>query len=233
MGATEPTRMRAWDLPTRLFHWSLALCICAACLSAHRGGAAALRLHFLSGYAVLALVGFRLLWGFAGTRPARFASFVRGPGATLRYARSLLSGAAAPRPEGGGHNPLGAWSILALLAVCLLQAASGLFARDDIASEGPLAQLASEALVDRAGAWHARCEPLLYALLSLHLAAIAFHAIFRRENLVGPMITGTRSRPAASPATRAEPDAQPSSGAALVLLALSAALVAYLADLAP
>ena len=86
------SRVKVWDIPTRLFHWSLVLCILAACISAELGGDQALRLHFLSGYAVLSLVVFRVLWGFAGPRYARFGQFVRGPATTVRYALALLRG---------------------------------------------------------------------------------------------------------------------------------------------
>jgi cytochrome b len=217
-------RAAVWDLPTRLCHWALALCVLTACLSAHRLGGTALRVHFVSGYAVLTLVGFRVLWGFAGAQYARFAQFVRGPAATWRYARTLLA-RGAPWPA--GHNPLGGWSVLALLAVCLLQAGSGLFARDDIASEGPLAQLVSESLVERAGALHAHGETALYVLVALHLAAIAFYRYAKQQRLLAAMISGGHG-PSANPAPTAASDA-----GALVLLLLSGALVAYLVHLAP
>ena len=109
MGALpdDPGRIRVWDLPTRLFHWLLATCMVAAFVSAQSGGYTAQRIHFLCGYAVLVLVGFRLSWGFAGSRYARFAQFVRGPVTTLRYARALIGkSATAEAPGYPGHNPL-------------------------------------------------------------------------------------------------------------------------------
>jgi cytochrome b len=225
-GPTPP--LRVWDLSTRLFHWSLALCVLAACLSAHADGELALRVHFLAGYAVLALALFRVLWGFAGSQYARFDHFVRGPVATWRYARALL-GAGPPAAAAPGHNPLGAWSILAMLAACLLQAASGLYTRDDIASEGPLAQLVAEAAVRRAGALHALGEPVLYALLALHVAAIAWYRHFRGEDLLGAMIRGARSAPAQAGAAAAiaQADGARLRARALVLLLCAVALVAY------
>jgi cytochrome b len=191
-----PDRVRVWDLPTRLFHWSLVLCMGAAFISAQSGGYTAQRVHFLCGYAVLVLVGFRTVWGFAGPRYARFAQFLRGPITTLRYARSLLgTGTPAAAPGYPGHNPLGALSVLALLGACGVQAASGLFSKDDIASEGPLARHVSDALVDRFTSVHDAGQTMLYVLLGLHLAAIVFYRWFKRENLVAPMITGDKEVP--------------------------------------
>jgi len=242
-----------WDLPTRLFHWSLVVCTVSACASAQLGGDSALRLHFLSGYAVLTLVGFRLLWGFAGPQYARFGQFVRGPAATLGYAASLLRGRQGAYAGYPGHNPLGALSVLALLAVCATLAGSGLFARDDIASEGPLARLVSEALVGRCTRLHAWGEVILYTLVALHLCALAFYRLVQGEDLVLPMLTGRKALRALAGSAQGprqagvEPcaaHADASGGAeaqtcddartrarALLLLGLCAALVAYLVHL--
>lgn len=219
--------LSVWDLPTRLFHWALAACVAAACASAHASGDAALRLHFASGYAVLALVVFRLLWGFAGARYARFAQFVRGPADTLRYAAAMLSPSAAGGAPSAGHSPLAGVAVLAMLAACGVQAASGLFTDDEIASEGPLAHLASNAVVDRAGALHAWGELALYALVALHLCAIAYYRIGRGEDLLRPMLTG-RKAPGAAPPARDDACLR---ARATLLLAASVALVAYLAYL--
>jgi cytochrome b len=223
-------RVRVWDLPTRLFHWLLVLCMAAAFLSAHADGYYAQRLHFLSGYAVLALVGFRLAWGFAGPRYARFAQFVRGPRIALGYARGLLlrQGASAA-PGYPGHNPLGALSVLALLAACGFQATTGLFSNDDIASEGPLARHVSAALVERLTGLHDRGEIALYGLLGLHLLAIVFYRWFKRDDLLGPMITGDKTVPAGVTATAAE-DRRVWPRAAL-LMGLSVGLVFCLVNL--
>jgi len=191
-----PGRVRVWDLPTRLFHWSLALCVGAALISAQSGGYTAQRVHYLCGYAVLVLVVFRAAWGFAGPCYARFSQFLQGPSATLRYALGLLASATpAVAPGYPGHNPLGALSVLALLGACGAQAVSGLFSKDDIASEGPLARHVSEALVNRFTSAHDAGQTVLYVLLCLHLAAIVFYRVVKRENLVGPMITGDKRLP--------------------------------------
>jgi len=238
--------MRLWDLPTRLFHWALAICVGAACISANSLGEQALRLHFYSGYAVLTLLCFRLFWGFAGPRCARFAQFIRGPVATARYALFLLHGQADGRARHVGHNPLGALSVLALLATCAVLAISGLYAKDYIASEGPLARLASESMVDRCSTLHAWGEPILYFLVALHVIAIAFYRFARGQDLLSPMLTGSKSVQPQSAAARNQaapllgradcsdslaPDAAVWNLRALLLFALSSALVTYVVQL--
>jgi cytochrome b len=192
--------------------------VLAACWSAHADGDLALRIHFLGGYAVLALVVFRVLWGFAGPPAARFAGFVRGPAATLRYARALLGRAPGSLAATVGHNPLGAWSVLGLLGICLVLGASGLFTADEIASEGPLARLVSDAWVRTAGRVHANGEIALYVLVGMHVGAIAGYWIGWGRDLLTPMIAGRSGNRVG--------------GRALVLLLLAGGLVAYLAGLA-
>jgi len=180
------TKVLVWDLPLRLFHWLLVLLVVVSFVSAKIGGNA-MQFHLLSGYAILALLLFRILWGFLGGTHARFASFIRGPAAVISYLRGL-SGHEAGRHL--GHNPAGAWSVILMLAVLLAQVATGLFANDDIATEGPLAKLVSKALSDRITGIHHLNVKLLYALIVLHLSAIAFYVFYKRENLVKPMLTG-------------------------------------------
>jgi len=181
-------KILVWDLPLRLFHWLLVLLVIVSFVSAKVGGNA-MQAHMLSGYLILVLLLFRLAWGFAGGTHARFVSFVRGPGAVLRYLRALVGGESSMHL---GHNPAGAWSAILLLLLLLLQVTTGLFANDDIATEGPLAKLVSKALSDRlTGAHHLNIK-FLYALVGLHLAAIAFYFFHKRENLVKPMLTGLK-----------------------------------------
>jgi cytochrome b len=220
--------VRVWDLPTRLFHWTLVAAVLAACISAQSGAYLAQRLHFLSGYAVLALVGFRIAWGFAGSHYARFAQFVRGPAATLRYARALLAARAGASPA--GHNPLGALSVLGLLGLCGLQAATGLFSGDDIASEGPLARHVSNALVDRLTGLHDSGAKVLYALVALHLLALAGYRWLKRDDLVTPMITGDKPIAEGQPEPPAAVD-RPLWPRAALLLGASLALVWCLVNL--
>ena len=176
-----PRAIRVWDLPTRLFHWLLAGLVIFSFVTAKVGGAW-VDWHFYSGYAILALLVFRLLWGFTGNRYARFASFVRGPRAVMAYVRG---GATFP-----GHSPLGALSVLLLLAALLLQAVTGLFTGDDIASEGPLLKLVSSeagSLLARVHRWN---EKVLIALGLLHVAAVVFYQWARGRDLIGPMLSG-------------------------------------------
>jgi cytochrome b len=182
------SKVLVWDLPLRLFHWTLVLLVATSLVSAELGGNA-MQIHMLSGYSILTLLLFRILWGFLGGTHARFASFVRGPRAVLAYLGGVLRHDAKVHL---GHNPAGAWSVMLMLAVLLVQAGTGLFANDDIATEGPLAKLISKATSDRITSIHDLNSDLLYALIGLHLAAIAFYFLVKRENLVKPMFTGLK-----------------------------------------
>ncbi len=214
-----PARVRVWDLPTRLFHWTLVLLLVFSVSTAKIGGNA-LQWHFWSGYAVLTLVTFRILWGMAGDRYARFAAFVRGPRTVIAYLRGA-------HDTGAGHNPLGALSVLALLAAVLVQASTGLFANDAIFSEGPLAKLVSNATSDRMTAIHNWNEKVIYALVALHLAAVLFYEIARRKRVVLAMIDGDQR----SIVAEAARDDASMRLRAVILLALAAGLVSYVVQL--
>ena len=177
-------RIRVWDLPTRAFHWLLVVCVVAAFVTVKIGGNAMVW-HGRIGLAVVGLLVFRIVWGFAGSTHARFSSFVRGPAAIRAYLRGDW--------HGEGHNPLGALSVLALLGVLLALVSTGLFANDDIAFEGPLYALVGKELSDRARGIHHLFEPLILLLVFLHVAAIAFYVRVRKEALVMPMITGWKA----------------------------------------
>ena len=142
----NPTRI--WDLPTRLFHWALAACVIALVITAKVGGDA-MNWHFRLGYAVFALLIFRLLWGFVGGHWSRFASFFPTPGRLSRYL-----GGRATAADTAGHNPLGALSVLALLTVLSVQVGTGLFTDDEIAFAGPLTSLVSGDTVWTLTSWH-------------------------------------------------------------------------------
>ncbi|HEY6941996.1 cytochrome b/b6 domain-containing protein [Dokdonella sp.] len=190
---------RVWDVPTRAFHWSLVLLVAAQYASGEFGWPS-MEWHYRCGYATLALLVFRVLWGFAGSQTSRFGDFLRGPRAVLRYLVALRRGEA---PRAAGHNPLGGWSVVAMLASIALQAASGLFASDDISEDGPLVarvSAATVALMTRVHAWN---RYVLLALIVLHLGAIAAYAL-RGTNLVAPMWTG-RAREGAAPPLRFAP----------------------------
>jgi cytochrome b len=207
--------VRVWDLPVRAVHWVQAALVATSVTTGLAGGNA-LRIHRLSGYAILALVVFRILWGFAGGRHARFGAFLRGPRAVAAFVRETL---ALRRPLYVGHNPLAGWEVLALLAVLLVQASSGLFSNDDIFFEGPLAGLVSKALSDALTRVHRTGAVVLLVLVAAHLAAAVFHLALERRNLVKPMLTGRARWPAGLEAPDAGPW-RPWLAAALLLVAV-------------
>ncbi|MDF7775297.1 cytochrome b/b6 domain-containing protein [Sphingomonas sp. AOB5] len=183
-----PPKTRLWDLPVRLVHWSFALLLPALWWTWKSGD---MSTHRLLGYVTLGLLLFRIYWGFAGSSTARFASFVRGPRAVFAYARGLFSKSS---DKTIGHNPIGALSVLALLGAMLLQVALGLFAQDtDGIESGPLSDLVSYELSDLARDLHEQLFNIILALVALHLLAILFYALVKRDNLVGPMITGRKA----------------------------------------
>lgn len=186
-----------WDLPIRLFHWTLVVLIITEIVTGKIGDNA-LGWHFRIGYAALALVAFRILWGMIGNQYARFSSFLFAPATIVAYVKTRKD---AARKKYLGHNPLGGLWILALLGVVLLQIASGLFANDDIASEGPLAKFIDKDLSDQATWFHAQVfGNLIYVLIGLHLAAIAYYYFVKKENLVKPMFTGDKITDSNAPA---------------------------------
>lgn len=186
-----PKKVRVWDLPTRLFHWSLLALFATSWLSAELGGNA-MQYHLWSGFAVLTLLLFRLLWGFIGSDTARFKQFLRGPAAVRAYARTLLERNAK---SGAGHNPLGGWMTASLLLTLLVQAGTGLFANDDIATEGPLYKFISKDLSDQLSSVHEVAFNVLMTLVVIHIAAIVFYRVYKRDNLLRPMLTGTKDLP--------------------------------------
>lgn len=189
-------KVRVWDLPTRLFHWSLAACVIGLVITGNVGGNAMVW-HGRLGYAVLTLLLFRVVWGLVGGRWSRFASFLYGPASVIAY----LRGQGRPA-HGVGHNPLGMFSVFALLLVLLAQVGSGLFADDEIAFSGPLAGLVSGDWVSQATSYHKKVGKLiLIALVALHLAAIAFYRLVRKQNLVRPMIVGDKDVPHPAPSS--------------------------------
>lgn len=181
-GISRPSdKAFVWDLPTRLFHWSLVVCVVAAFVSAKIGGNAMVW-HGRIGLTILGLLTFRLAWGFAGSTYARFTQFVRGPAAIRAYLKGEW--------RGQGHNPVGALSVLALLGILAAMTATGLFANDDIAFEGYLMPLVGGELSGRITGIHHLLEKLVLLLVALHVAAIVFYARVKKHNLVKPMLDG-------------------------------------------
>ena len=211
----ELRAVRVWDIPVRLFHWLLVVLIILSFTTAQVGGNA-MRIHELSGFSILTLVLFRVLWGVFGGTYARFAHFVRGPAQALDYARALARGRA---PFHAGHNPLGGWMIVAMLLCLLIQAGTGLFANDDIMTEGPLYPWVSKQTSDLLSRIHEANFYVLLVLVTLHVAAALYYLWGKRENLILPLFNGHKKVPDTL-------QAQESRGGPLWLAALLLALCA-------
>lgn len=180
----------AWDLPTRLAKWALAVLVGLAFASKYYGDAG-LVWHMWNGLAILTLIVFRVLWGLVGGSTARFAGFLAGPARGLGYAVGVLRGRA---PRYLGHNPLGGWMVAALLAIVAAQGVTGLFTTDDIIVDGPLVRVADSAWVERASALHQDVYWWLLALIALHVLANLAYSLFGKDNLVLAMLTGRKPR---------------------------------------
>ena len=216
-------KVRVWDLPTRVFHWSLVLGIVGSAISGTIGGNAMLW-HFRFGYAVLTLLLFRIVWGLVGGRWSRFGAFIYAPQTIIDY----LKGRGKPE-HSVGHNPPGAGSVFAMLAALLAQVGSGLFSDDDIAFAGPLTRFVSNATVSLATNYHKNIGKwIILALVLLHIAVIVFY-LSRKHNLVNAMLHGDKDLVVPVPSSR--DDAFSRTGA-VVTLGICAALVAWLVSLA-
>jgi cytochrome b len=224
--SSTPRRIRVWDFPTRVFHWALAALVVFSFTTGKVGGGW-MDWHLKSGYAILALLVFRLVWGFVGSETARFASFLRGPRAFMAYAAELTGGRNA---RAVGHNPMGGWMIVFMIAILAVQAACGLFADDEISTQGPLAAKVSNALVARLTSIHYYNGWVVLAAVCLHVVTIGvYHGVFR-DDLVRPMVTGWRELPAGSAAPA---PAMGSSFAAAILFVASCAAVYWLVAIYP
>lgn len=216
---TSVESVQAWDLPTRLFKWSLVVVVVLGWVTHHYGDAAQVW-HKVNGYAALTLLLWRLMWGVIGGSTARFSSFVRGPGEVLAYAFDFLRG----RPRRFlGHNPLGALMVLALLAVVLAQAGTGLFANDDVLVDGPFRSYVSDGLSDTLSRWHGRIFKLIELLVVLHVLANLYHGFVKSDPVVRAMITGVKPAAEYEDLPRIRGDGSPR--AALVCLVIAAAVV--------
>jgi cytochrome b len=213
-----PRKIRVWDFPTRLFHWLLVIFVIISFLTGKIGGNA-MQYHEWSGFVILTLLLFRLVWGFVGSRESRFMTFIRGPSAVFRYTTTLLRSDSA---HCRGHNPLGGWSIIAMLFALLIQAGTGLFANDDIVTEGPLFDWVSKTTSDWLTLIHKLNQELLIALVSIHVLAVLFYLFYKRENLVKAMITGMKAWDGS------EPESATGSTWMAVMIAGLAAFVVYL-----
>ena len=217
------TRVRVWDLPTRIFHWTLMLAVIALAISGTIGGNAMVW-HFRFGYTVLTLLLFRITWGIVGGRWSRFSAFIYSPRSVINY----LKGQGKPE-QSVGHSPLAAGSVFAILAVLIAQVSSGLFSDDDIAFAGPLTRFVSSAVVKLATNYHSNIGKwLLLALLLLHVGAIVYY-LWRKHNLVNAMLHGDKE--VATPMLGSRDDTVSRIGA-LLIFCTCAAGVFWIASLA-
>ena len=215
--------VRVWDLPTRLFHWALALLVVVLVVSGTVGGLW-MEWHLRAGMGVLALLLFRLVWGVIGGHWSRFANFLYSPSRMLRYLRG--DGQALDEV---GHSPAGALSVWAMLLVLGVQGVIGLFAYDDIAFSGPLAHLVSNDTVSTLTGLHKLAKPLIISLVLLHVGAIVFYRVARKRNLVGPMLLGDKQLPPGTPASR---DSAGTRLLAMLLFAACAGFMVWVSSLA-
>jgi cytochrome b len=217
-------KIRVWDLPTRIFHWALVLCVICSVATSQIGGAA-MDWHFRCGYAILTLLLFRLIWGVVGGQWSRFNSFMYTPNATLAY----LRGEGGPE-QSIGHSPIGALSVFVLLLVLLIQVISGLTSDDEITAAGPLVSFVSNAWVNNATFYHTNVGKLiLLGLLALHIGAIIYYQLNKKQNLTRPMINGDKEVDVVSVSSK---DTAATRLLAVVILIGSALFVAWVAALA-
>ena len=206
--------VRVWDLPTRFFHWSLVVLLVVAWSTA-QAGLEWMTYHLWAGYSILALLLFRLMWGFLGAPTARFGSFIAMPGAAWRYARELAAGR---HPVYVGHNPLGGYMVVLLLLLLLLQVVTGLFSTDDILVSGPLADRVPRPYSRWATGVHKLNINVLLAAVAVHVGAIVFYRWRFGDNLVLPMVTGKKLLPGAIAPRQG--DASPWRAAGLLLISI-------------
>lgn len=191
----EPQKtVRLWDFPVRLFHWALVIAIVTSWWSNQE---VMIDIHAISGYSVLALVLFRIIWGFVGSSNARFAGFVAGPRKVIGYMRKLPNGSARDLTY-PGHNPAGGWMVVVLIALVAVQAISGLFTSEDtfLFFDGPLVAYVSSDFASTMNWIHHTNINLIYAAVGLHVFAALFYLVVKRENLIRAIVIGTRRVPA-------------------------------------
>jgi cytochrome b len=210
-----------WDVFVRAFHWSLVLLFAFSAITGKVGGSW-IKWHMYSGYAILALVLFRIIWGFVGGEYARFASFVAGPTSAVRYGLGLLKRGSQHVIS---HNPIGGWMVVALLLVLATQAVLGLICDDEIATTGPLARYVSTELSLKAMSWHRLLGDVLLILVAIHILAVVFHVFVKKESLVRAMFSGNKDLPT-DLAREAQSARKASIGIGFVVLSIAIAAVA-------
>nr|AUN37330.1 nickel-dependent hydrogenase b-type cytochrome subunit [uncultured bacterium] len=194
-GSIKARMARVWDLPVRLFHWTLVALVVFSFTTGKIGGNW-IAWHMYSGYLILALVVFRVIWGLIGSDTARFSGFIRGPAHVISYARSLLGG---PPQFHAGHNPLGGLMVVLMLVLLLVQASTGLFVDDEISTRGPLADKVADATVFLLTKIHRININILLVCVALHVSAALFYLFVKKDNLIVPMFTGIKQVPGEHP----------------------------------
>ena len=217
--ATDLISAPVWDAFVRCFHWSLVTLFVISVASGKVGGEWIVW-HMRSGYAILALVVFRLLWGFVGGEYARFRSFLASPARGFKFAKGLLGKTHEPVI---GHNPVGGWMVLVLLLLLAVQAGLGLFSNDEIATTGPLARYVSDATSITLMGRHRLIGDILLVLVGVHIAAVLFHVFVKKEGIVRAMISGRKQLP---PALASEAHGARKASLPLGFLVLSLAIAA-------
>ena len=219
--------IRVWDLPIRVFHWLLVICIAGSFVTINLGDEF-IQWHAYFGYSILTLLIFRIVWGFVGSTHARFASFLPTKKAIFDY----LSGSS---PCVLGHNPIGAISVFALIFVLCVQVFTGLFVDDEVSFQGPLAKYVSGSISSFLSEIHEGNQVVIYTLIAIHIAAIWYYKKFKGENLIKPMISGDKEIDPSEEAQylpadlgRDSMDGVLQRGFALILLSVIAVAVGYL-----
>ena len=218
-------KVRVWDLPVRLFHWTLVVLLVVSYCSAQAGGDW-MKLHFWSGYTILTLLLFRIAWGFVGSTTARFSHFVKGPGAWFAYLQSFVSGR---KTYDVGHNPVGGIMVVVLIFAVLAQAVAGLFSADtDMGTvNGPLANTIPDKWVDRLTAFHEFWVNVIIVLAALHILAAITYLVLKRQNLIGAMFTGRKPLEHVAEAGKPAPTLTFAPGGLAISLLIAAAAIVY------
>ena len=187
----EYRREKIWDPVTRLWHWVLVATVCAGWYFGEWMTFSTIEWHFYCGYTVLGLVAFRLVWGLVGPAPVKLWRLVPSPRSLFTYLKHLGRREPSGTP---GHNPLGSLSVIAILLLLIAQGTTGLFVTsDDFFESAPLAYLVSDDVGDALTWWHKTLSKAVLGIVALHVSAILFYLLWKKENLVIAMITGWKT----------------------------------------
>jgi len=225
MAKANESSVRVWDVPVRLFHWTLVILMAVSYFSGRAGGDW-MKFHFWSGYTILTLLLFRIAWGFVGSTTARFSDFVKGPSAAFRHIAEMVG---ADRPREAGHNPLGGAMVVVLIFAVLAQVVAGLFSADTDTGmiNGPLTHLVADKWIDKATAFHKFWINALLVLVGLHVLAAIVYLTWKRQNLIGAMIHGHKPLDDVVPPGTQAPRLQFASGRLAISVLIVCAAIVY------